>query len=271
MKYAIMSDAHANPAALMKVVDDAKGQACGRFVFLGDAVGYGYDAKSTVDVLRTQFDVVLRGNHDVACRKTLAREDAEWLRSRAHRHDGDGFSCIHGDFIAPQDRVSIVGDLGVGDLGAWYAFRTKRARVSFSGHTHHACVWEEGADGNLARLFDMYCESVPIEPESWTVTLRPQGRYVVNCGSVGYPRNDLCSTYAIYDEDMGKITIRRIPFDFAGYVGEMLSFGNLLLPRWLVEYSLCCTGRYSQRGGAVSSRPLDSSMHFPSPSSSRRP
>lgn len=248
MKYAIMSDAHANPAALLKALADAKGQACGRFVFLGDAVGYGYDAKMAVAILRTQFDVVLRGNHDVACcaranrdeacadsRQTLTWEDAKWLRSCAHRHDGDGFSCIHGDFIAPQDRVSIVGD-----LGAWYAFRAKRARVSFSGHTHHACVWEEGADGNLVRLFDMHRESVPIEPESWTVPLRPQGRYVVNCGSVGYPRNDLCSTYAIYDEDMGKITIRSIPFDFADYVDKMLSCGNLLLPRWLVEYSQRC-------------------------------
>lgn len=97
MKYAIMSDAHAKPAALLKVVDDAKDQACGRFVFLGDAVGYGYDAKTTVDILQTQFDVVLRGNHDVACRQTLAREDAEWLRSRADRHDGDGLPFFLAD------------------------------------------------------------------------------------------------------------------------------------------------------------------------------
>ena len=39
MKYAIMSDAHANPVALRNVFADARKQKCGKFVFLGDATG----------------------------------------------------------------------------------------------------------------------------------------------------------------------------------------------------------------------------------------
>ena len=36
MKYAIMSDAHSNPAALELALKDAKKRKCEKFVFLGD-------------------------------------------------------------------------------------------------------------------------------------------------------------------------------------------------------------------------------------------
>ena len=45
MKYAIMSDVHANPAALKKAYADAKEQKCEKFLFLGDVMGDGYDEK----------------------------------------------------------------------------------------------------------------------------------------------------------------------------------------------------------------------------------
>ena len=37
MKYAMMSDAHSNPAALKTAYADACEQGCEKFVFLGDA------------------------------------------------------------------------------------------------------------------------------------------------------------------------------------------------------------------------------------------
>ena len=43
MKYAIMSDAHANPQVLETALADAHAQGCERFVFAGDVTGYGYD------------------------------------------------------------------------------------------------------------------------------------------------------------------------------------------------------------------------------------
>ena len=59
-------------------------------------------------------------------------------------------------------------------------------------------------------------------------------RYIVNVGSVGYPRNDHCATYAICDPSESAFTVRRLPFDFASYVREMLS-RNLPLPMWLCD------------------------------------
>ena len=39
MKYAVISDIHANPAALRAALDDAKKQGCNRIVCLGDVTG----------------------------------------------------------------------------------------------------------------------------------------------------------------------------------------------------------------------------------------
>ena len=55
MKYAIMSDVHANPAALEAALKDAHAQGCGRFVMLGDTTGYGYDVKTAITLVRSEF------------------------------------------------------------------------------------------------------------------------------------------------------------------------------------------------------------------------
>ena len=133
MKLAVMSDVHANPKALETALADARGQGCERFVMLGDVTGYGYDAKTALDVVRGTFDAVLMGNHDSACaglepewevlanrnyiidcaeRETLGEADVRWLKSREYLRSESGAAFAHGCFdhpsswgyiISPQD------------------------------------------------------------------------------------------------------------------------------------------------------------------------
>ena len=75
MKYAIMSDVHANPEALKTALEDARHFGCGKFLLLGDVTGYGYDVKAALAVVRKIFDqVVVRA----FCRRTTdgGRNDA---------------------------------------------------------------------------------------------------------------------------------------------------------------------------------------------------
>ena len=75
----------------------------------------------------------------------------------------------------------------------------------------------------------------PVESaESASFALAKGCRYVVNVGSVGYPRADLCSTYAIYDTEKARVAVRRLPFDFKDYVMSMLS-RKVSLPMWLCD------------------------------------
>ena len=128
MKYAIMSDAHANPLALKTALADARSLWCEKFIFAGDITGYGYDAKATLDMVRENFDVVLLGNHDSACaglepawevqmissyaldreaRDKLSRDDIEWMRTLPllqydERRANDTFNVKTGMRIKPS-------------------------------------------------------------------------------------------------------------------------------------------------------------------------
>lgn len=116
MKYAIMSDVHANPVALETALADARALGCTKFVMLGDITGYGYDAKRALGIVRENFDIVLRGNHDSAClgmetspgdivcasydldrkcRGALADDDVKWMWERRLFCVADGMAFVH--------------------------------------------------------------------------------------------------------------------------------------------------------------------------------
>ena len=270
MKYAIMSDVHANPKALETALADARRLGCEKFILLGDVTGYGYDPKATLEIVRRNFDVVLMGNHDSACvelepewevrmnnnydfdrkaRELLSEEERAWLRGRAYQHEEAGFICAHGDFTQPKMWNYIIYE-----DAAERNFRFRDEQLMFCGHTHHAAIWEltggrassravatSGKDVCRPKLEHRFRQPAA-KAESVSFKLNPTSRYIVNVGSVGYPRNDLCGAYGIFDADARRMTIRRLPFDFKSYITEMLD-RKLDLPRWLCQLILAVQAR----------------------------
>lgn len=249
MKYAVMSDAHSNPKALELALADAEKMGCERFVFLGDITGYGYDVKKTLNLVRNRFQVVLKGNHDSVCLgeeseaevslnpnydidvaqgRVLSERARKWLKSRPYTHEESGAAFTHGDFIDPSHWGYIMRARNASE-----SFLIREESLMFCGHTHYATLWEElDADHNVheERLF----KYPAIEPELKTIKLRKGRRYIVNVGSVGYPRNEYCSVYVIWDTEARTIGFRRLPFDFKNYVLEMVKH-KVDLPMWLMQ------------------------------------
>ena len=206
MRYAVMSDVHANPKALDTALADARGRGCDRFVFLGDATGYGYNVKDTIRLVRENFDVVLMGNHDSACvgleprfevetnrnyrvdlrnREELSDEERDWLMSRPYEHSEGDALFVHGDSTDPR---------------AWnYILNSEMVAVNllacpkpilFCGHSHHAAVWElvEGpnfSENNLdihcgPRLLKSLSKPARTRVDEHFVKLEERGRYIFN-------------------------------------------------------------------------------------------
>ena len=250
MKYAIMSDVHANPAALETALADARALGCEKFAMLGDITGYGYDAKRALDIVRENFDIVLMGNHDSAClgmerssgdlvcasydldrkcRGALADDDVKWLRDRRLSCVADGMAFVHGDFSRPR-AWNYISEPAVAAVN----FAARRERLLFCGHTHHAEVWGLSCEKMISRPSDARLKGVPEAPETIEFKLEKGARYIVNVGSVGYPREDLCATYAVCDPKADEIAIRRLPFDFKSYIMAMLE-RDIELPGWLAS------------------------------------
>ena len=135
MKYAVMSDIHANPAALVRAVDDAEMNGVDGFICLGDIVGYGPYPNEAITLSREVFaEKVVLGNHDAAIVREMSMDsfsrraqksilaqrymvdesNLDWLAARSHFIRERNLLFVHGD-------VSL--DAGSIKAGFGYVFR----------------------------------------------------------------------------------------------------------------------------------------------------
>ena len=218
MVYAIISDVHANAIALSAVLEDARRCGAKKLLCLGDVVGYGPEPESTVSTIRARAAFTLAGNHDDAVagrldpsdfidlaadavarhREALSDENLAWLKSLPYIYNGKSFLCAHGDFTSPKT-FEYVSD----EHEAAANFAATKAQLMFVGHSHVPGIFLTGASGKVYSL----------PPTDFT--LEDGKRYIVNPGSVGYPRTNgnVCeSTYVLYDDAEKTVSFRRLPF-----------------------------------------------------------
>lgn len=226
MRYALVSDIHANVEALRRVLADAAQNGVDRVVCLGDVVGYGPLPAETLALVRKTAAAVLAGNHDDAVsgrgsaeafnglaadavtrhREALSSEDLAWLRTRPYTCELDGAVAAHGDLVDPP-KFYYVDDAE----GAAANFAATAAQLIFVGHTHVPALAVVGDSGTVHLT----------GPQDFT--LEPNKRYIVNPGSVGYPReaNGVCqSSYVIYDSAARTVEFRFLPFSVASVMAR---------------------------------------------------
>lgn len=221
MKYAIISDIHANLEALDYVLKDAQAHGAKQIVCLGDVVGYGPRPAETLARVRETCTTILAGNHDDAVsgrgdastfidlagdavqrhREVLSPEALSWLKNLPYTAEIDGALCTHGDVFDPPKFYYVEEE-----KDATANFGSTDAQLIFVGHTHVPCLFLTGRSGTVYKT------------DAQDFTLEDGKRYIVNPGSVGYPRetNGQCySSYVIYDAAERTVTYRFLPFSVA--------------------------------------------------------
>ena len=233
MRYAILSDVHANASALRAALADAADAGAEKIVCLGDVLGYGPEPVAALELVYRKAHVCLAGNHDDAVsgrfpvedftsfaadavarqRALLAPQALDWLRHLPHvcafpgpsGGAADGFACAHGDFSDPAAFRYVLEPADAPE-----SWRARAETLLFVGHTHCPGVFAADADGAPRAL----------PPEDFARA--PGRRYLVNVGSVGYPRSGACRTvYCIYDDAARTVAFRSLPFDLEGYRAKM--------------------------------------------------
>ena len=235
MRYAVLSDIHANLEALQAVLADAVPRT-DALLCLGDLVGYGADPVACIETVAARAQTLVCGNHEHAVAGLLdmewfnayARAAAEWTRERI---DED-----HRSYLASLPLVAEVGDATLVHASpdrpdeweylltaqdGFDAFSAFTTRLCFVGHSHLAGAWSRGSSGPEYRA-----GAVDVEVERGR-------RYLVNVGSVGQPRDrDPRAAYAIWDAERGTVSIRRVVYDVAAAREKILRGG---LPRFLAD------------------------------------
>ena len=206
-RIAVLSDVHANLAALRAVLVDAEQrQALDRVWCLGDFVGYGPQPNEVLAELRVQDTIGVSGNHDLAAIGVIDTDDFNPAAKEACRWNADRLTDDSLHFLGAL--ASMVNDdatravLCHGSLRSpvWeYVITEEAARAQFSlmetpwsfvGHTHIPLVVEERAGGELRaqRVHD------------GDVVLLGERRLILNPGGIGQPRDgDPRASYAIFD------------------------------------------------------------------------
>ena len=87
MRYAIISDVHANEAALRAVLTDAVDARADNIICLGDVLGYGPDPVAALELVYRRAHVCLAGNHDDAVSRRFPVEDfTDFAAAAVARH-----------------------------------------------------------------------------------------------------------------------------------------------------------------------------------------
>jgi predicted phosphodiesterase len=217
MRYAIVSDIHANLQAWQAVRDDM--YACGADVMLclGDVIGYGPCPAEVLDDVRSHCENFVLGNHDAVIAgkldpvifndharylidwtaEQLGDEPVDFFADVPYRMGSDDMVCVHAEASCPERWTYIVKP-----EDARPTFEENDATVTFIGHTHVplVCRWKGGR----------------IDARSGVdFSFEPNYRYVINVGSVGDPRDGFPeASYAIYDTETQGIEFRRVPFNY---------------------------------------------------------
>ncbi|HOX37917.1 MAG TPA: metallophosphoesterase family protein [Candidatus Brocadiia bacterium] len=227
---AIISDLHANEAALRAVMEHAAAQNVTEILCLGDIVGYGPDPEACVDLVSEKCRFALSGNHDyavlseayhfnpiaavaVACHRERMKPryaDMQKKVSRWQYLENAPLRQLEGDVLyvhaSPRDERNeyiLESDTG-------YGYGTPKldeifsliSRLCFVGHTHFPGIFTELYE--FLKPTDDNCE----------FELKPGYKYVINTGSVGQPRDgDPRACYVTVGENV--VRYHRVKYDIA--------------------------------------------------------
>ncbi|MDB9741359.1 metallophosphatase family protein [Akkermansiaceae bacterium] len=234
-KIAIFSDVHANLPALELVIEDATEQGVTRFACLGDVVGYGPYPSDCVTRIQELNCICIKGNHDEYIsadknlddfneqaqaslewsRKNLSDSQKDWLASLPYTRRLGRQMLVHATLDKPE-----AWDYVRNSFDAAIAMKTQNTPICFYGHTHVPISYE--LNGN----------KVNVLPEK-VVNIDPNNKYLINCGSVGQPRDgEPKASYIIYDRLEQTVSFRRVAYDIQSVADEIRSVG---LPEKLAD------------------------------------
>ena len=103
MRFAVLTDIHANREAFEAVLADVAAHGVDRIALLGDIVGYGPDPEWCVDrigTLAADGALVVRGNHDQAIARrdeamnAAARAAIDWTRPRLTQPQAEWLAAL---------------------------------------------------------------------------------------------------------------------------------------------------------------------------------
>ncbi len=220
MKTAVLADIHGNLEAFEAVRADLELQGAGRVICLGDNIGYGPNPDEVVCLLRRLGYQSVLGNHEYALMNVRGRRWFNFLaaenniqtenllseRSKAFCGALPAFLvCENAYFVHGFPPASVFLYLNrQTDAKIAALFDSASTPLFFLGHTHMLEL-VTGQKGVISRKA-LVRETVPLLPDR---------HYIINCGSVGQPRDgDNRAKYILWDHENRQVEVRFVEYEY---------------------------------------------------------
>ncbi len=252
MRYAFISDLHANLEALEAVLSAIDESSIDQAVCLGDVVGYNANPNECIAFIRERNIPTICGNHDaVACgleepwgfnpialaaalwtRDHLEPDNIQWLKKLPVNLSFEHFLAAHG---SPTDRDCYIFNWE--DVLPHFPYVAEQNRtLCFFGHTH--CPGIFSSDGMYAvdaHSRFLFCPETASREEKQAVFHLETGRkiFFINSGSVGQPRDgDPRAAFGILDTEACSYELVRVSYPIQQAAERIIAAG---LPSFLAE------------------------------------
>lgn len=243
MKYAIISDIHANLEALTTVLDKCKKEGVEKYICLGDVVGYNANPRECLELVRS-IDLVgsVKGNHDEYVSSSdeemlgfnqHAKQAVLWTKNQLNDEERDWLAKLPMKQTVRGTNITIV-HATLDSPSSWgYIFDVHHAMDNFSyqftplcfcGHSHVPIAFcKKSFTGSNSLLVEEVQEwkaerneaNIGKDPDP-VISIQKGWKYLINIGSVGQPRNkDPRASFAIYDTEANTVTRLRLDYDIA--------------------------------------------------------
>jgi predicted phosphodiesterase len=230
VRVAVLSDIHGNLHALEAVLDSVDGDAPDAVWCLGDLVGYGPRPNRCCMIVRDRADLCLIGNHDLGVLGRLDLEDFSYDAAASARWTASVLEDEPRAFLESLEPKASQGEVGLYHASArdpvWEyvltpfaalaSFAESTARILLVGHSHVALSFG---------LADQRLET-RIAPGGTELDLSGDGRWILNPGSVGQPRDgDPRAAYLLLDLEGRRAHYRRIEYPIERTQREIIERG----------------------------------------------
>lgn len=220
MRIAVLSDIHGNLEALEAVLADVRAQGADEIYCLGDVIGYGADPQACLHRVLETCRIMLRGNHEAALLDPAWLERMNEDAAAALRWTADRLDAADREVIASWPLVRAAADARLVHGSPWRpaefqylsgrwsleeAFRAFPEHLCLCGHTHVPLAAEEIVPEVLRTL------SV-----TQGIDLQEGGRWLVNVGSVGQPRDgSSLASWVLITDRPPHVDLRRVAYPVA--------------------------------------------------------
>jgi predicted phosphodiesterase len=238
MRFAFISDIHANLEALEAVFEDITSQKIDEVICLGDIVGYGANPNECCDLVKKNCPVTLLGNHDAAAVDQLSTQHfnihakiaIEWTSQNLKKESEAFLEAL--PFKATKPSMTLVHATPY-EPNMWY-YITSLEEAAFNyqffdtqlclvGHTHIPIIIVLDKEKELYVHQDSVIHLEDIKGS----------RLLINVGSVGQPRDrNPKSCYGIFDSDAGEFSYRRVSYNIEKTQAKMK---KIKMPEFLIN------------------------------------